>query len=491
MSEDGPTPLWGGRFEEAIDPLIHEYTGSLDFDRRLVRHDLLGSMAHARMLMERAILSRDAAAGILEGLSGLLSDLESGRLSVEGEDEDIHSWIERVLIERVGDPARRLHTARSRNDQTSVALRLYVREALVGTLEQLGKFQRALLERAGKHEESWLPGYTHTQRAQPVSLAHHLLAHFWSLAQDGRRLRAAHDSTGISPLGAGALAGTSFEIDPHRSAALLGLPGVFANSMHAVADRDYILETAFACALAMVHLSRWAEEVILWSSYEFRFVELGDSISQGSSIMPQKKNPEAAEILRGKSARAIGHVTALLALVKNLPLTYNSDLQEDKEPLFDALHTAERSLGTATVILSGLRFRTDRMEAALRGGMLTATELADHLVRQGVPFRTAHQQVGHVVRAAEERGLELWELAADDLRAHCPAAEAGVVEALTPERAVREHTSPGGPAPARVHEQFEKAHRELTALEQWLGEIQPPPIYRAHLDGTLLGDLLT
>lgn len=489
MSEDGPTPLWGGRFEEAVDPLIHEYTGSLVFDGRLVTHDLLGSMAHARMLMERAILSRDDAAGILEGLSGVLSDLESGRLSVEGGDEDIHSWIERVLVERVGDPARRLHTARSRNDQTSVALRLYVREALAGTLDQLARMQRLLLERAAAHEESWLPGYTHTQRAQPVSLAHHLLAHFWSLAQDARRFRAAHDSAGMSPLGAGALAGTSFEIDPHRSAALLGLPEVFANSMHAVADRDYILETAFACALAMVHLSRWAEEVVLWSSHEFRFVELSDSIAQGSSIMPQKRNPEAAEILRGKSARTIGHVTALLALVKNLPLTYNSDLQEDKEPLFDALDTARQSLGAAAVIFTGLRFRTDRMEAALHGGMLTATELADHLVRRGVPFRTAHEQVGGAVREAEERGLELWELAPDDLQAHCPAAEDDVVEALTPGRAVREHASPGGPAPHRVQEQLADAHGELVALEEWLRAIQPPPIYRAHLDGTLLGDL--
>ncbi len=489
MSEEGSKPLWSGRFEEAVDPLIHEFTGSLGFDRRLVKQDLLGSMAHARMLMERAILSREDATGILEGLSGMLSDVESGRLIVEGDDEDIHSWIERVLVERVGDPARRLHTARSRNDQTSVALRLYVREALAASFGELTAFQRLLLERAAAHEESWLPGYTHTQRAQPVSLAHHLLAHFWSLAQDARRFRAAYDGAGTSPLGAGALAGTSFEIDPGRSAALLGLPRVFSNSMHAVADRDYILETAFACALAMVHLSRWAEEVILWSSHEFRFVELSDSISQGSSSMPQKKNPEAAEILRGKSARTIGHVTALLSLVKSLPLTYNSDLQEDKEPLFDALETVERSLGAAAVIFEGLRYRTDRMEAALEGGMLTATELADHLVRRGVPFRTAHEQVGRTVREAEVRRLELWELTAEGIQAHCPAADDGVVEALTPGRAVREHASPGGPAPERVHEQLEDAHRELAALEGWLGTIEPPPVYQAHVAGTLLRDL--
>lgn len=489
MSEEGPTPLWGGRFKEAVDPLIHEYTGSLDFDRRLVKHDLLGSMAHARMLLERAILSREDGTGILDGLSGMLSDLEGGRLLVDGGDEDIHSWIERVLVERIGDPARRLHTARSRNDQTSVALRLYVREALVANLRKLAAFQRLLLDRAAEHGESWLPGYTHTQRAQPVSLAHHLLAHFWSLSGDAHRLRAAYDSAGVSPLGAGALAGTSFEIDPERSAALLGLPRVFANSMHAVADRDYVLETAFACALAMVHLSRWAEEVILWSSHEFGFVELRDSISQGSSIMPQKKNPEAAEILRGKSARTIGHLTALLALVKNLPLTYNSDLQEDKESLFDALDTTERSLGGAAVIFEGLGFRTDRMRTALEGGMLTATELADHLVRRGVPFRTAHEQVGSAVREAEDRGVELWELEPDDLRAHCPEAEDGVIEALAPGQAVREHSSPGGPAPERVREQLAEARRELDALEGWLESLRPPPIYAAYLERTLLGEI--
>jgi argininosuccinate lyase len=444
-------------------------------------------MAHARTLVEQGILSPEDGASILGGLSGMLSDIENGQLTVAGEDEDIHTWIERVLVERIGEPARRLHTARSRNDQTAVALRLFVREALLGTLRELAEFQRRLLQRAGEHLSTWLPGYTHTQRAQPVSLAHHLLAHFWSFAQDARRMQAAYDAAGTSPLGAGALAGTSFDIDPARAADLLGLPAVFPNSMHAVADRDYALETAFACALLMVHLSRWAEEIVLWSSREFGFIELGDAIAQGSSIMPQKKNPEAAEVLRGKSARVIGDVTALLSLVTNLPLTYNSDLQEDKEPLFDALDTSERSLEAAAVILSGSRFRTDRMEAALYGGMLTATELADHLVRRGISFRTAHEQVGQAVREAEDAGVELWELPADVLGACCPDAAEDVTEILGPERAAREHASPGGPAPERVQEQLTAARRQLDSLEEWLEGIQPTPIYRAHLDGKLSG----
>ncbi len=486
MSDEAPEALWGGRFAEAIDPVLHRFTGSLAFDQRLVRHDLLGSMAHARALVDQGILSHDQGAGILQGLSDMLSDIESGQLTVDGEDEDVHTWIERTLGERIGDAARRLHTARSRNDQTAVALRLFVREALLRTLREVAGFQRQLLEQSAEHTSTWLPGYTHTQRAQPVSLAHHLLAHFWSFAQDARRMRTAHDAAGTSPLGAGALAGTSFEIDPARAAHLLGLPAVFQNSMHAVADRDYALETVFACALLMVHLSRWAEEVVLWSSHEFGFVDLGDSVAQGSSIMPQKKNPEAAEVLRGKSARVIGDVTALLSLVTNLPLTYNSDLQEDKEPLFDALDTSERSLEAAGVILGGLRFRTDRMESALYGGMLTATELADQLVRRGVSFRTAHEQVGQAVQEAEAAGVELWELPADVLSTCCPEAAEDATEALGPERAVQDHASPGGPAPERVREQIEAARAELSGLEEWLNGIRPPPIYRAHLDGKLL-----
>ncbi len=478
--------LWGGRFSQGLHPAIHAFTGSLHFDRRLVRHDLMASLAHARMLRECDILTDAESEPILVGLSEILRDVEDGSLEVDGPDEDVHSWIERMLIERVGDAGKRLHTARSRNDQTGIALRLYVRERLEDVLSGVAGLQRVLVEQASHHRETYLPGYTHLQRGQPVSLAQHLLAHVSALTQDADRLRSAHASAGVSPLGAGALAGSSFPIDPERTAALLGLDRTFTNSMHAVADRDYVLDAAYACAVLLVHLSRWADEIILWSTREFGFVRLQDSVSQGSSLMPQKKNPEAVEVLRGKSARTIGNITALLTLVKGLPLTYNSDLQEDKEPLFDSFDTAEWSLAAAIAIARATDFQLDAMESALSGGMITATELADHLVRAGVPFRTAHAQVGAAVRAAEQRGVELWDLSLDELKSCCPDVSDDVRDVLLPERAVAAHDSPGGPAPARVLEQLGLVDRTLVALEHWLQNRTDSPIRRAHADEGLL-----
>ncbi|MDX1578814.1 MAG: argininosuccinate lyase [Gemmatimonadota bacterium] len=482
---EGATPLWSGRFDAELHPAIRTFTGSLHFDGRLARHDLIASLAHARMLLECGVLSRDQAQPVLEGLSDILSEVEGGSIAVEGPDEDVHSWIERQLVERIGEPGKRLHTARSRNDQTAVALRLYVRERIEDILSGVAGLVRVLREHARQHRDTCLPGYTHLQRGQPVTLAHHLLAHVAALRQDAARLRAAHGSAGTSPLGAGALAGSSFAIDPERTAELLGLESAFENSMHAVADRDYVLDAAYGCAVLLLHLSRWADEVVLWATSEFGFLELGDAVSQGSSIMPQKKNPEAAEILRGKSARGIGNVASLLSLVKGMPLAYNSDFQEDKEPLFDSLDTAEWSLAAAIALARGLRFRPDRMTEALSGGMITATELADHLVRRGVPFRTAHEQVGKTVRAAAERGIELWELDLDELRDFCPSAGDEVHDLLRPETAVAAHDSPGGPAPARTLEQLGEADRALADLESWLDGRSPPPVYVAHRDGTL------
>ncbi len=487
MADTGAS-LWGGRFDSPLHPAIHEFTGSLHFDRRMVRHDLIGSLAHARMLWDAGVLADGEAAPILAGLSEILGEIEGGTLAVVGDEEDVHSWIERTLTERIGDDARRLHTGRSRNDQAVIALRLYVRERLEDILSGVAGLQRTLLEGAAEHLETFLPGYTHLQRGQPVSLAHHLLAHVAALGQDASRIRAAHAAAGTSPLGAGALAGSSFPLDPRRSTALLGFDATFTNSMHAVGDRDYVLDAAYACAVLMVHLSRWADEVVLWSTKEFGFVRLDDSISQGSSLMPQKKNPEAAELLRGKSARTIGNVSGLLALMKGLPLTYNSDFQEDKEPLFDSLDTADWSAAAAIAIARGLHFQTDAMAAALEGGMLTATELADHLVRQGVPFRTAHEQSGLAVRAAEAAGVELWELPLDTLRSVCPEVTDDVLDDLRPEQAVASHASHGGPAPVRVAEQLETATAEVAGLERWLEGRSPAPIYAAHLEGELLAE---
>ncbi|MEM1244986.1 MAG: argininosuccinate lyase [Acidobacteriota bacterium] len=481
----GPARLWGGRFAKSVDRTIDDFTSSLPFDQRLAAHDIVGSMAHARMLYEQGVLDRESAEPILDGLSALLSGLEGGTVSVQDGYEDVHSWIEGTLIERLGDPGRRLHTGRSRNDQTGTALRLYLRDEvaeLVGLVSQLLETLRA---KASEHTDTLLPGYTHLQRGQPVSLAHHLLAHFWFLEADAQRLMRAHGLAGTSVLGAGALAGSPHDIDPERSAELLGFERTLDNSMHAVADRDYVVETCFACALVLVHLSRWAEEVILWTSAEFGFAQLDDAAAKGSSIMPQKKNPEPLEVLRGKSGRAVGDLMAHLMQLKGLPLTYNSDLQEDKEALFDALETARAALTVANVVVQGLSYDADRMAAALYGSFVTATDLADALVKRGLPFREAHEQTGAAVRAAEEAGVELWELPLDTLRACCPLADESIYAGLDPASSVAAHDSFGGPAPQRVREQLERAVTARDAIDAWRTGRVEPPVLRAHRAGTL------
>jgi len=489
MTEPRPGKLWGGRFGSELDPALHRFTASFPFDRRLVRYDLVGSLAHARMLAEVGILRAEEARDVLLGLGGILQDVEEGRLRVEGDEEDVHTWIERVLRERVGEAAGRLHTARSRNDQVSTALRLYVRDRLRELVAQVADLQEVWVQQASGHLETWMPGYTHLQRAQPISLAHHLLAHVWALNADARRLQAAHHHAGVSVLGAGALAGSPLPVRPDRTAYWLGLSVVFPNSVYAVADRDYVLEAAFAAAVVLVHLSRWAEEVVLWTTAEFGFAELADSVAKGSSLMPQKKNPEVAELVRGKAGRGIAAVAGLLTVLKGLPLAYNSDLQEDKEMLFDALDTAAGCLGAARVLAQGIRYRPDRMRRALEGSYLTATDLADYLVRRGVPFRVAHEQAGRAVREAEARGCELWELPLEVLRTCCPQAEADVYEALRPEEAGRARRTWGGPAPERVAEQLDAARRELETTRAWLAATGEPPIYRAYREGRLLDGL--
>ncbi len=489
----GETPrtqrLWGGRFGAELDPTLHHFSASFPFDRRLVRFDLVGSLAHARMLAECGLLSRSEAEAVLIGLSAILRDVEDGRLEVSGDDEDVHTWIERVLRERVGEAAGRLHTARSRNDQVSTALRLYIRDALKDLVARAVALQEVWKEQATEHRETWMPGYTHLQRAQPSTLAHHLLAHAWALNADLRRLQHAYHQAGLCVLGAGALAGTSHPIRPERTAYWLGFSLVFPNSLYAVADRDFVLEAAFAATLVLLHLSRWAEEVVLWTSSEFGFAELSDSVAKGSSLMPQKKNPEVAELIRAKAGRGAGALTSLLVAFKGLPLAYNSDLQEDKEPLFECLDTAAACLEATAVLARGIVFRTDRMREALQGGFLTATDLADYLVRAGVPFRTAHEQAGRAVREAERRGCELWELPLDVLRQACPKAGEDVYDFLSPEGSVRRRRSPGGPAPERVGEQLERLAQELEAARAWLQATLPPPVYRAHREGRLLEGL--
>lgn len=331
-----------------------------------------------------------------------------------------------------------------------------------------------------------MPGYTHLQRAQPVTLAHHLLAHIWSVLDDADRLRRIHGTAGRSPLGAGALATSTLPLDPGRTARLLGLPATFRNSLLAVSDRDHVAEAIFAAALAQTHLSRWAEEVVLWTSSEFGFAELSDRVAQGSSLMPQKKNPEAAEIVRGKTGRLIGDLAGLLATLKGLPLAYDSDLQEDKEPLFDALDTLRGSARAATLLAAGLRFDRSRLGSALDRGHVTATDLVDHLVQRGTPFRTAHEQVGRAVREAEELGVPLHELPVEALRRHAPGLGERPARLLDPEAAVRARDVPGGPAPDRVRDRLDEASGAADDLEEWLDSLEPPPVYRAHQEGRLL-----
>lgn len=511
---DAADPFRSGRFRGEVDPAIRAFTRSLHFDRRLARHDLVASLAHVRMLTEREIVSRQDGMAILEGLADMLREVEAGELPVEGHEEDVHAWIERTLRERIGEPAGWLHTARSRNDQTAAALRLYVRERLRRMAGGVVTLVEAWLEDAERHQESVMPGYTHLQRGQPVTLAHHLLAHAWALLDDAGRLRRGHDSAGISPLGAGALATTSHPVNPERTAELLGFEGTFRNSIHAVSDRAYVAEAAFACAMIMVTLSRWAEEVVLWTSSEFGFAVLGDDVAQGSSLMPQKRNPEAAELVRGKCGRVLGDLTSILTMLKGLPLAYDSDMQEDKEAVFDALDTADDCLGAAAVVARSMSYRKDRLREALRGGFVTATALADHLVRRGIDFREAHRQAGLAVARAEELGRELWELSPEEIRSCCRdagaeaaggdggGAETGaetrddvdaadLVESLDPDRAVRAQDVPGGPAPVRVAEQLREARRETEDLRSWAAGLEEPPIYRAFREGALLAEDLS
>ena len=409
--------LWAGRFAQETDAQVHQFNASLRFDQRLWPYDIEGSVAHVIMLGECGIITPDESLTIKFGLEALATDLHSGVATLNPDAEDVHMAVETLLTERLGPVAGKLHTARSRNDQVATDLRLYVRDAIDGLRERIGGLQASLVRQSEEHLDTLLPGMTHLQHAQPVRLAHHLLAYFWMLARDDERLEGARRRVDVLPLGAGALAGTAFPIDRHRVAALLNFAGVADNSLDAVSDRDFAIETVSALALVMMHLSRLCEELILWNSPEFGWVEMGDNVTTGSSIMPQKKNPDVAELVRGKTGRVYGDLMALLTVMKGLPLAYNKDMQEDKESLFDALDTAHVSLSVLDTLLRNTRFRTDRMAASLRGDFSTATDLADALVRQGLPFRQAHEVVGKIVGDCVRAGRVLEDLSAEELTA--------------------------------------------------------------------------
>lgn len=453
--------LWGGRFKKATDVVVETFTESISFDSRLVEHDIKGSIAHAAMLGKCGIIPIEDANLILKGLSDILYDVEMGNVEFDPSAEDIHMNIERLLFAKIGDVAGKLHTARSRNDQVATDMRLFLKAEIAEICRRLHNLQSVIIDQAEKNAEVILPGYTHLQHAQPVLLGHHLMAYFWMLERDKGRFSDCLKRVDVLPLGSGALAGTTFPIDRQFVADELGFAAVSDNSMDSVADRDFISEFLAAAAILMTHLSRWSEEIIIWNTSEFKFIELDDSVTTGSSIMPQKKNPDVAELVRGKSARVFGDLMSLLTLQKGLPLAYNRDLQEDKEPLFDAVDTVQMSLQVFAVMLSTARFNAERMHAAAGEAYSTATDLADHLVRRGVPFRTAHEQVGSLVGYCVENGKELFDLTIEEIKRFAPESADDVVSALTVEASVAARSATGGTALSEVKRQIEKARKLL------------------------------
>jgi argininosuccinate lyase len=446
---------WGGRFGAQTDHRVEQFTESISFDRRLFEHDIRASIAHAEMLGHVGLISSDECQQIVRGLSEIRAEIEAGRFAFVPAREDIHMHIEAALIERLGDVGRKLHTARSRNDQVVTDVKLWARDALDRVDARLLALQRALVAAAERHRDMILPGYTHLQRAQPVLAAHSFLAYVEKLARDRDRAADCRKRLNFLPLGAAALAGTTLPIDRHQVARALGFEGVAANSLDVAGDRDFALESAFVLAVIAEHLSGWAEEWILWSTQEFSFLALPDAICTGSSIMPQKKNPDVLELIRGRTARVLGDLNTLLVLVKGLPLAYNRDLQEDKEPLFDAFDTVEACLELAAVVVEGATLRADRIAARLDEGFLDATTLMEYLIRQGVPQRTAHEVIGHLVGLCEQLGCRcLADLPDAELsRAH-PGLGPGVKDVLGVANAVGAFRSYGSTAPGEVEKQL-------------------------------------
>ena len=456
VSAHAAAPLWHGRFADGPAPELWDYTLSLPFDQRLASHDLRGCRAHAEGLEVAGILSSTETVAVLAALDTTGAELADGSFVFVATDEDIHTAIERRVTELAGDAGARLHTGRSRNDQVATAFRLFCKEALAVIAEGVVGLQEVLVGRAQEAGDAYLPGYTHLQQAQPVLLAHHLLAHYWALGRDLDRLVDAHRRLDVSPLGAGALAGSSLPLDPVANARRLGFAAAFDNSLDAVSDRDFVAESLFVLTLIGVHLSRIGEEIVIWSTEEFGFVGLADAYSTGSSMLPQKKNPDIAELSRGKAGRLIGNLTGLLATLKSLPLAYNRDLQEDKEPLFDSYDQTRRALGAIAGMLATLTFHTERMAAAADRPTASATDLAELLVGDGVPFRDAHAVVGSIVRRSLDDGLDLVELVRADPR----LGERGVA-LLQPGVSVTRRTTHGGAGPVPVAIQLTDALQRL------------------------------
>jgi argininosuccinate lyase len=447
---DNKEKLWGGRFREQTDKLVEEFTSSLQFDRRLYAYDIEGSIAHARMLARRKIIKKDEEAAIIAGLKDIKTRIDRGEFVFSPGDEDIHMAIEKALTARIGEAGGKLHTARSRNDQIALDMRLYVRAQIDETIGLIRKLKATLLRQAKKRIGVVMPGYTHLQKAQPVLLSHYLLA-FWEMFdRDEARLSDACKRVNVMPLGAAALAGTGLPIDRRCVARLLKFPAVTNNSMDSVSDRDFVAEFLFALSIAMMHLSRFCEDLILWSTDEFSYIEIADSFTTGSSIMPQKKNPDVAELIRGKTGRVYGDLLTLLTLLKGLPMTYNRDLQEDKEALFDAVDTVKSALAVFMAMLEKISFNARRMEESAGGGFSTATDIAEYLVRKGLPFREAHGMVGRIVAYCIKKKKTLNELSLDEFKGFYSAFDKGVFQILTARQSAQARREIGGTAEETV-----------------------------------------
>ena len=458
MSKD---KTWSGRFNEPVSELVKKYTGSIDFDKRLAEWDIQGSLAHAQMLVQSGVLSEEDLAAIRQGMAEIIAEIKDGTISWSLDLEDVHMNIERRLTEKIGDAGKRLHTGRSRNDQVATDIRLWLRDESDHISGLLADLQHALLDVAAEHSETVMPGFTHLQVAQPVSFGHHLLAYVEMFGRDRERLADCRKRLNRLPLGAAALAGTTYPVSRETTARLLGFDEVCQNSLDAVSDRDFAIEFTAAAALLMTHLSRLSEELIVWMSPRFAFIDLADRFCTGSSIMPQKKNPDVPELVRGKSARITGHLMALLTLMKSQPLAYNKDNQEDKEPLFDTVDTLVQTLKIYAEMVRGIRVKPENMRAAVMQGFATATDLADYLVKKGLPFRDSHEAVARAVRLAESKGVDLADLPLAELQNFSNLIADDVYQVLTPEGSLKARNHIGGTAPEQVRHQIERWRKLL------------------------------
>lgn len=454
--------LWGGRFKKETSGLMDDFHSSISFDCRMYREDITGSIAHAEMLGRQGIIPEEDARKIIQGLKDILIDIEAGKIEFSAQAEDIHMNIESLLIQRIGEAGKRLHTGRSRNDQVALDIRMYQKRRIEDLCGLLKNLEEVILNIARSNLDTIMPGYTHLQKAQPITLAHHVMAYFQMFARDIMRLKDCYSRTNICPLGSGALAGTTYPLDREYVAHSLGFADITQNSLDGVSDRDFLIECAACCSIIMMHLSRWCEELILWSSNEFGFVEMDDAFSTGSSIMPQKKNPDACELIRGKTGRVYGDLTALLTVMKSLPLAYNKDMQEDKEAIFDAVDTTEGCLKVFTQMLDSLTFNKERMLSGAGLGFTNATDAADYLVKKGLPFREAHEIIGHMVLLCLEKGCSIDQLPMQELKNINSIFEEDFYEAVSLKTCVEQRLTPGGPSKNAVLKQIAWAENFLS-----------------------------